>query len=216
MIYHFGLNYGEQYISPGAASLIIATIPIFIIVLATVFLKERISLKKLFGIVIALLGVVLISIWGSSDATIEINYIFGAIGALIAAIMGALYTIAGKKLLDRYSALSLTVYAILLGSLGLIPFIRISLFSQLATMSATTWFVVIFLGMFSTVFAYLIWYIALEIKTASDLSVYLYAVPVLTTISSYYIFGDELTLVFILGGVLVIIGLIIVNLKNKK
>lgn len=215
MVYHFSLNYGEQYISPGAASLIIATIPIFIIILATTFLKERISFKKLLGIVIALSGVVIISIWGSPDAVIEINYIFGAIGALIAAIMGAVYTVAGKKLLDRYSALSLTVYAMLLGSVGLIPFIRISLFNQVATMSTTTWFVVIFLGMFSTVIAYLIWYMALEIKTASDLSVYLYAVPVLATISSYYILGDELTLFFVLGGVLVIIGLIIVNLKKK-
>ena len=216
MVYHFGLNYGEQYISPGAASLIIATIPIFIIILAAIFLKEKITLKKLFGIIIALCGVLIISMWGSPDASIEIDYIFGAIAALIAALMGAFYTIAGKKLLDRYTAFSLTVYAMLLGSLGLIPFIRIELFDQVAAMSVTTWFAVLFLGLFSTIVAYLIWYLALEIKTASDLSVYLYAVPVIATISSYFFFGDEITLLFVLGGALVIIGLVIVNTKNKK
>ena len=42
MVYHFGLNYGQQNISPGAASLIIATIPILILILAAIFLKEKI------------------------------------------------------------------------------------------------------------------------------------------------------------------------------
>ncbi|MCK4996227.1 MAG: DMT family transporter, partial [Thermoplasmatales archaeon] len=40
IVYHIGLNYGEQFISPGTASLIIATIPIQIIILASIFLKE--------------------------------------------------------------------------------------------------------------------------------------------------------------------------------
>jgi drug/metabolite transporter (DMT)-like permease len=54
MGYHLGLNYGEQFISPGAASLIIATIPVFVVILAFIFLRERMSLKTLLGIVIAL------------------------------------------------------------------------------------------------------------------------------------------------------------------
>ena len=67
MVYHLGLNYGEQYISPSVASLFIATIPIFIVILAAIFLKERISLKKLLGIILALCGVVVISIWGTTQ-----------------------------------------------------------------------------------------------------------------------------------------------------
>ena len=110
MVYHFGLNYGEQFISPGAASLIIATIPIQIVILAVIFLKEKIGLKKAVGIIISLSGVLVISIWGKEDPSLKINYIFGAIAVLIAAIMGAFYTIAGKKLLDRYSGLFNSIY----------------------------------------------------------------------------------------------------------
>lgn len=216
MIYHLGLNYGEQFISPGAASLIIATIPVFIVILAFVFLNERMNLKKLLGIALALCGVLIISIWGKQDTSIEIKYIYGALAVLLAAVMGAFYTIAGKKLLNRYTALSLTVYAMLLGSLGLIPFLGKSLLDEVAAMSTNAWFAVVFLGVCSTIVGYVLWYIALEIKTASEVSVYLYAIPVLSTIISYFLFGDEITLLFILGGALVIIGLIIVNMKNSK
>lgn len=215
MVYHIGLNYGEQFISPGAASLIIATIPILIVILAAVFLKEKITWKKLLGVVLAFGGVLIISMWGRPETSIEINYIYGAFAVLIAATMGAFYTIAGKKLLERYTALSLTVYAMLFGSLGLIPLISTSLFNEVAALSTDAWLAIIFLGLFSTVIGYLLWYLALEIKTASELSVYLYAIPVLSTIVSYFWFDDKITIMFVLGGALVIIGLAIVNMKNK-
>jgi len=216
MVYHFGLNYGEQYVSPGAASLIIATIPVFIVVLAVMFLNEKITLKKFLGIVLSLSGVLIISIWGTQDASIEIEYMSGALAVLIAAIMGALYTVAGKKLLSRYSALSLTVYAMLLGSLGLLPFLSKSLLDEVSAMSTRGWIAVIFLGICSTVIGYILWYVALKIKTASEVSVYLYAIPVLSTIISYVLFDDKITLLFIFGGLLVIVGLVIVNMKTQQ
>lgn len=215
IVYHLGLNYGEQFISPAAASLIIATVPVEIIILSTIFLKEKIGLKKLIGVIIALCGVVVISIWGKAGASIHIEYISAVIAVLIAAIMSALYTIAGKKLLTRYSALSLTTYTMLLGSLGLTPFIRGSLLDQILKMSMTGWFAVIFLGVFSTVVGYGLWYIVLKIKSASEISIYLYAIPVLSTIISYFMFKEKITLMFILGGFLVIAGLIIVNIRAK-
>jgi len=216
MVYHLGLNYGEQFISPSAASLIIASIPVQIVTLAVIFLKEKITLIKLFGIMLALFGVILISVWGEISSTLDMDYIFGALAVVIAAIMGAIYTIIGKKYLERYSGLSLTVYAILLGSLGVVPLINGSLFDQVSKMSLNGWFAVLFLGIFSTVIGYIIWYVVLKIKTASEVSVYLYAIPVLSTIISYFMFNDEITSMFILGGILVIIGLIIVNKKTKK
>lgn len=215
IVYHLGLNYGEQFISPAAASLIIATVPVQIIILSTIFLKEKIGLKKLIGIIIALCGVVVISIWGKAGVSIHIEYISAVLAVLIAAIMSALYTIAGKKLLTRYSALSLTTYVMLLGSLGLTPFIRGSLLDQISKMSMTGWFAVIFLGVFSTVVGYGLWYIVLKTKSASEISIYLYAIPVLSTIISYFMFKEKITLMFILGGFLVIAGLIIVNIRTK-
>jgi len=218
MVYHLGLNYSEQFISPGAASLIVATSPIQIVILATIFLKEKLTLKKNLGIILALSGVIIISLWGEKDVSLELKYVSAALAVFIAAVMTALYTVAGKRLLERYSGLSLTTYAMLLGSIGLIPFLLpdFSIFGQALKMSLTAWFAVIFLGVFSTVIGYVIWYVVLKAKTASEVSVYLYVVPVLSTIISYVLFKDEITLFFILGGLLVIIGLVIVNMNKNK
>jgi drug/metabolite transporter (DMT)-like permease len=216
IVYHLGLNYGEQYVSPGAASLIIATIPIQILILAAILLKEKITYTKLIGIALAIIGVLIISFWGTKDTTFEIKYITAAIAIFVAAVVGAFYTIAGKKLLNRYNGLSLTVYAILLGSIGLLPFaINSSIISQISNLSIKGWFAITFLGIFSTVIGYVIWYVALEKKTAAEVSIYLYLVPVLSSIISYFLLNEEITYMFILGGFLVIFGLVIVNMKVK-
>ncbi len=213
--YHLGLNYGEQYISAGAASLIIATIPIFVAIMSIIYLKEKITLKKTIGIAISLIGVTVISLYGTTGASIEIDYIFGALGVLFAALMGAFYTIAGKKMLKKYTGLSLTVYAMLLGSIGLIPFINQELPNQILNLSLQAWGALIFLGVFSTITAYTLWYIALETLDANEISPYLYAIPVVSTIISFFLINETITIFFILGGLLVIIGLILVNSKKS-
>ena len=216
VVYHLSLNYGQQFVSPSVASLIIATIPIFIVILAAIFLREKITLKIASGVILSLVGVVIISAWGNPDTYVEIRYLTGAFAVFAAASVGAGYTIVGKKLLQRYSALSLTVYAFLLGSLGLLPFVNNSLFEEVANMSIIGWVAIIFLAFFSTVVAYVLWYVTLEIKTASELSIYLYFIPVLSTIISYFLLNVQVTLFFFLGGALVILGLIIVNRQGIK
>lgn len=219
IIYHIGLNYGEQYVSPGAASLIIATIPIFTAILSIIILKEKITSKKITGFFLSLTGVVLISLLGTAETKIQIEYILGAIGVLIAAIVASLYTIAGKKMLEKHSAVYLTFYAILFGSIGLIPFIPLSnqlLTSQVLKMSYQAWGALLFLGIFSTIIAYYIWYAALKIKNASEISIFLYAIPVLSTILSYFLVDQQVTIYFILGGILVLAGLYIVNTKKQN
>ena len=181
---------------------------------------EKITLKIFAGITISFLGVIIISTIGNPEMKIEIKYMSGVLGVIVAAIVAAGYTVLGKKLLKRYSALSLTVYAMLLGCIGLIPFIRISLFQELAKMSIMGWFAVIFLALFPTVISYILWYVALEIKKASEISIYLYFIPVLSTLISYVWLDEKITPFFLLGGLMVILGLFIVNKqqedKNKR
>lgn len=215
VVYHLGLNYGEQYISPSAASLIIATIPVFTIIFASIILKEKITLTIAAGILLALIGVIIISLTNTPGNPFEIQYLSAAVAVLISALVGAGYTIAGKKLLQRYSALSLTVYAFLFGSLGLLPFLSPSLLTEAAALSWRGWGAVLFLALLPTVIGYVIWYLVLTVKTTSQISVFLYFIPVLSTIISYVLFHDYITWFFILGGICVITGLIIVNTKQK-
>jgi drug/metabolite transporter (DMT)-like permease len=214
--YHLALNYGEQFISAGVASLIITTIPIFIVILALIFLSEKITINLIIGILLSLVGVVIISLFGNTDINLEIGYIFGALAVLLSAFFGAFYTILGKKLLGKYSPLSLSIYAILLGSIGLVPFINFSLFDEIINLSMIGWISVIFLAIFPTVVSYVLWYVALDIKPASELGVYLYLMPILSTSLSFILLNENITIFFVFGGFLIILGLIIVNKKPIK
>jgi drug/metabolite transporter (DMT)-like permease len=49
------------------------------------------------------------------------------------------------------------------------------------------------------------------VKTASEISVFLYFIPVLSTVISYFLFHDVITVLFVAGAALVILGLVIVN-----
>jgi drug/metabolite transporter (DMT)-like permease len=216
VVYHLGLNYGEVYISASAASLIIATIPVFTVIFAALLLKEKVTKKIVIGVPLSLSGVVIISLTGTSGNPFEVSYLSAAMAVLVAAFVGAGYTIAGKKLLQRFSALSLTVYAFLFGCLGLLPFLSSSLVVEAASLSWTGWGAVLFLALLPTVVGYVLWYVALEVKSASEISVFLYFIPVLSTIISYFLFQEPITWLFIVGGVLVISGLIIVNLQNSS
>ena len=216
VIYHLALNYGEQFISAGAASLIIATIPLFVVILAILFLSEKITYNIAIGISLSLIGVIIISIYGNENIILEINYISGAIAVLIAAIAGAGYTVAGKKLLQKYTPLSLTIYAFLIGGLGLIPFINYSLIEEVSKLSSSGWLAVIILALFPTIIGYVFWYMILEIKPASKISVYLYLTPIFSTIIAFFYLNEEITYLFILGGFLVIMGLYIVNINKNK
>jgi drug/metabolite transporter (DMT)-like permease len=211
VVYHLGLNYGEVYMSASAASLIIATIPVFTVIFAALLLKEVITKKIVIGVPVSLIGVIIIAFTGTSSDPFQITYLSAAAAVLLSAVMGAGYTLAGKKLLERYSPLSLTVYAFLFGCLGLIPFFSVSLLQQITVLTGKGWSAVLFLAIFPTVIGYILWYVALQRKSASEISVFLYFIPVLSTIISYFLFHESITLLFILGGLLVIGGLIIVN-----
>ncbi len=215
-VYHLGLNYGEQFVSAGAASLIIATIPIFVVILAKLFLSEHIDKKIVLGIIIALAGVVIISLWGNPDARIEIDYLSGALAVVLAAFVGAVYTIAGKKMMNRYNPLSLTAYAFLIGNLGLIPFLSPSFFEEVMQLSIVTWSAVLFLAFFPTVIAYSLWYTALEVKQASEISVFLYATPVISTLLGAIFLQEKVTIYYVLGGAFVLAGLYVVNKQRRR
>lgn len=216
VVYHLGLNYGEQYISASAASLIIATIPVFTVVFATILLKEKVTRKIIIGVPMSLFGVVIISLTGTEGDPFAVTYLSAAFAVLVSAFVGAGYTIAGKKLLQRYSALSLTVYAMLFGCLGLLPFLSPSLVTETLALSLRGWGAVLFLALLPTVVGYVLWYVALEVKSASQISVFLYFIPVLSTIISYVLFNEYISVLFGLGGLLVIVGLIIVNWNQSN
>ncbi|AAB90963.1 DMT family transporter [Archaeoglobus fulgidus] len=204
-VYHVFLNLGEVYISSGVASVVISLAPIFVLILSAIFLRERITYSKVVGIIIAFLGVVVIS---------EPSYanIYGIALVMVSTVAAAIYTTFGKSLLSKYNPITLTSNAMVLGSIPLYPFLPDSIRSLGGDLNLIG--SIVFLGIFSTFFGYLGWYYFLEKEEASRASVFLLAIPVVSLLAGNILLAEPLTLRTVAGSGLVLLGIYIVVRKR--
>src|SRR5215213_9026190 len=148
-LYNVALNYGQITASAGAASLIIASIPIFTALLAAAFLGERLDGRGWAGIVVGFLGVALITFGEGGGFGVDA----GALYVLLAAISGSVYFAFQKPYVEKYGSLTFTAYAIWAGALLLLPFLPgLAREAQAAPPGVTL--AVAYLGVFPTVVAY--------------------------------------------------------------
>ena len=116
--YNLALNYGETRVTAGAASLLIASTPIWTALLASFTLHERLTPRRWMGILVSFAGVALIA----SGEGQGIHLSPQALIILAAALTSAIYMVQQKHFLGRYSALEFTAYSIWSGTLFMLPF----------------------------------------------------------------------------------------------
>jgi drug/metabolite transporter (DMT)-like permease len=116
--YNLALNYGETQVSAGAASMLIASVPIWTALLATLILGERLTAVGWCGVLVSFAGVALIA----SGEGEGIHLSPQALVILVAAVTSAIYMVQQKRFLRRYSALEFSAYTIWAGTALMIPF----------------------------------------------------------------------------------------------
>jgi drug/metabolite transporter (DMT)-like permease len=184
-----------------------------IAILSAVFLKERIGWQGVAGILVAFAGVVLVTfnrgftLGGSID-------LLGCAFSLLAALCFALYTILGKRLVERNDPLLVTSLALLAGALllGALTAGSVGL-SSLSRAGARAWWLMILLGVTMIGFAYPAWFETLKKLPASRASVFVYFTPVFAVLLSLLILDERFSWMFYAGGALVLAG---VGLSSRR
>jgi drug/metabolite transporter (DMT)-like permease len=208
--YNLALNYGETRVSAGAASLLIASTPIWTALLAAVALRERISLRAWLGVLVSFAGVALIA----SGEGEGIHLSPQALIILAAAITSGVYMVQQKHFLGRYSALEFTAYSIWSGTLFMLPFGG-GLFHVLRSAPANATLPVIYLGIFPGALAYVGWAYVLSHGPAGRTSTLLYITPVLAIAIAWIWLGEVPKALSLLGGVIALGGVAMVNMRTK-
>jgi drug/metabolite transporter (DMT)-like permease len=209
-VYNFALNYGELSVTAGAASFIVNSVPIFTTILAVLFLKERFTYWGWSAIVLSFIGVSIISL--DDIRSLDVNR--GVLLLLIAAISQATYFVLQKPLLRKYSPVEVTTYAILSGTLFMIPF-SYHIIDAIQNAPIDRTMVVIYLGVFPGALAYLLWSFALSKVQASTVSSFLFLVPLLTLGIARVWLSEIPTLYTWLGGILILAGVVGMNTIGK-
>ncbi len=203
---------GQSKTTASHSSLLFATIPIFIYVLAIIFLGEKATIRRTLGILVAAAGVYLILSGGRVG--FGGDYLLGDFLVMIAVVAWAVATVMAKPLALKYGAFRVTGLALVYGSLLYMPygFYRFLSF-ELDDLSAAAWFSVFYLAVIVSILAYFLWYWVLKYMEASRLAVIQNIQPVIATAVAVAVLNESIGQYFVIGGIIVIIGVILTELK---
>jgi len=198
-------NYGMMHTTAYMSSILQSTGPVFTVLLAAYFLKEKLTWYKTAGTIIASAGTYLaldihFSSLGSSvgNALVLLSAVSYAVGGIIA-----------KTCLNRgYKPVQILMLSSLFGTAVLIVVTPFSGNISLG-FSAETWGLILFLAVVSTFLPYTLWYAAMEKTELSRLSFFVYLIPVFATIFSYFMIGERITWLAVLAAAIIITGITI-------
>lgn len=179
--------------------------PIFIVLLA-VFIGERVTFNKLFGILVGIIGCALVVVAqsGGSQRPPE-NNLLGCALAAGSAFCWAAYTVAGKAMVQKYGGMVTTTLATLIGAAMLLILLMLTQAPLNLEPDVLAW--IAFVGIGPTALGFFLWYHALNAIEAGRLAPLQFIAPVGTAIIGRIALGEQITVFAIIGMLLVFLGI---------
>jgi drug/metabolite transporter (DMT)-like permease len=215
-IFPLTFNMSLRYTEASRGALMLATMPLWSAWLARAAKRERLNVRQVVGILLTLGGVAAVLAergltWeGSAQALVGDGLM------LLTALCGAIYGVLAQRILVRYSVLTVTTYAMVLGTLLLLPAALIEgLPEALVRINVKLAGLVLFLGILGGALGYFLWTFALSRLTPTQVAVYVNFNPMAATILAAALLTERLTGIFGVGFVAVLGGVLLVNLPRK-
>ena len=203
----FCFTLGLRYTSVSHSAIIVGMGPIYALIMAVLSGLERATAHKIVGMGIALVGVVVLA--SDKSASLHSSLVGDAI-TLIGSLGFATYVVLGKRVAARYDALTMTSFNHFAGALIVTPFalyqgLRLG-WTLLRQVPWPAWCALLYMAVFSSAVAYLLYFWLLQYLEASQLTAFTYLLPVLATLLGIIWLGERGSLMQIVGAVLALLG----------
>lgn len=218
----FFLFYGEQYISSGLAGILNGTVPIWTLLFSLISTKTRnFSFLKLIGLFTGLLGICII-FWPLLKFNSAHSALLGTVSLLLMAISYAVgnllnqHMLSGQTKLDFYA----NIYHKHWSSLIFLTLVSL-LFehwpsSSLLLHTPIIWVASVYMGLFSTAIAWIIYYYLIREWDAVRASTVLYIVPILAIFWDFIFFHNRPQWTEGLGVIAILLGVVLIQFPNKN
>jgi drug/metabolite transporter (DMT)-like permease len=205
---------GTKLSTAANGSLVTSATPAFVLLFAWVLLQERITLRRVFALVLATLGVV--AVIDPRSAPLNPALFFGNMLLLGAAVTWALYSVLVRKMTQSLDVFLFSQVAFLGGFPITIPAAAWELnTTRVGEISLGVVGGVLFLGVISTALAMILWNSAFAILDASAASLTFFAQPVVGTFLGWLFLDEKITSLFLLGGILIGAGLVLSSTEKS-
>lgn len=204
-LYYVGSNMAMIYTSASQGVLIQSAIPAVTAIFAVVWLKERLSVRRIGGIGVSMLGVLLVVLSSSPDRDAP-RPLLGALFMLSTVFAWASYTVLAKRLAGA-DQLWITTYTAVAGTLLLVPLVLVESGRQsFPPIPIAVWFNVLYLGAISSAGGYLLYNWSLTYLDASQTANFVNLTPVVGVAIAVLFLGETVTPLQLTGGALVLLG----------
>ena len=204
--------YGIGFTTAANGALLYATTPVLVMVLSSILLKEKVTVRKAAGILLAFGGVVIVIFERGLD--FSSGYTYGNIVIFVAVIAWGLFTVLGRPLILKYGALKVTCLAMLAGTAMYFPVGVVgAIVNPIHDISATDWIGILYLGIGTSIVGYVLWYYAIGRIDVSKVAVFANGQPILATVLAMIFLDYVITGNFVVGGMMTLAGVILTQLS---
>eukprot|EP01132_Coremiostelium_polycephalum_P008116 gene8116-9985_t len=204
------LNIGQQTVAAGAASFLIKTESLWMATFAVVLLKERFPPIAWGGTLLCIIGIGLIASAQAGGLTLN----SGAAFVLGAALCSATGFTVQRQLVSRYGALHVAAIMFISAALALSPWLSQAIAQTgNASLAVRGW--IGFLGIFPTAIGLVCWAYALGTFGVARAGNFLYLIAPIAMLIAWLIAGEPPKMSTVLGGMLILAGVVIVNMRGK-
>jgi drug/metabolite transporter (DMT)-like permease len=197
------------------ASIIMIFSPIVVILIETLFLKEKAPFIRILGIITGTAGALII-LFVRPQGTTGNNLFIGDVLIFINCIAWSIYMVMVRPLMRKYKTVTVVKWIFLFGSIYVMPFGLPGLISfHVSAMGAGQWACIAYVVIGSTFIAYFLNTYALAELSASIASTYIYLQPVIAALFAVALNNDKIDAIKITSALLIIIGIYLVSRSRK-
>ncbi|MBI3500888.1 MAG: DMT family transporter [Bacteroidetes bacterium] len=207
---------GLHLTSPIDAAIMMITTPILVLIIASLIIKERITLLKTVGIAIGFSGATYLVFQNLGGTNKESSFL-GDLYVFINACSWGTFLVLVKPLMEKYHSITILKWTFLFALPLVTPFgIADAISFDWHSISTKIWLYAGFVIVFTTFVAYLLNTLALKELSPSVVSAYIYTQPFLTALITIYIFkNDSLTWGKVFSALMIFIGVYLVSMRKE-
>lgn len=214
-LYFIFESYALTMTTASEAGMVTALQPLLVAVCAYYFLKEQLNSRLIVGCLLAVVGVVALTLAGESSEHASNPWLGNALefGAILAATG---YSLLARKLSQRYSPIFLTLLQTIMGTIFFLPLIFWQDTSFTLNVSSQAIFAIVFLAFGVNIFAFTCYNFAFKTMPASQVGSYLNLLPLGTLFFGWLMLGEQLSGLQYMAAGLVLVGVIWSQTKPRR